>query len=229
MINSYSSADKVLLAVDCIIFGFDNEGLKILLIKRDFEPEKGQWSLIGGFLKRDEVLDNAAIRILNTYTGLNDIYMEQLYAYSEIDRDPVERTISVSYYALINIENHNTELIKNYHAQWFSINDAPNLIFDHNEMVQNAIKRLRYRTSIKPIGFELLPEKFTMRQLLELYEAILSKELDKRNFISKINSLEILNKLEEKDMQSSRKGSYLYTFNKDKYEEKLLNDFFLNL
>ncbi|KQB38785.1 NUDIX hydrolase [Flavobacterium aquidurense] len=229
MLNSYSSADKVLLAVDCIIFGFDNEGLKILLIKRDFEPEKGKWSLIGGFLKRDEVLDDAAIRILNTYTGLHDIYMEQLYAYSDIDRDPVERTISVSYYALINIENHNAELIKNYHAQWFSIADAPNLIFDHDEMVQNAIKRLRYRTSIKPIGFELLPEKFTMRQLLELYEAILSKELDKRNFISKINSLEILNKLEEKDMQSSRKGSYLYTFNKEKYEEKLLNDFVLNL
>jgi len=229
MLNSYSSADKVLLAVDCIIFGFDSEGLKILLIKRDFEPEKGKWSLIGGFLKRDEVLDDAAIRILNTYTGLNDIYMEQLYAYSEIDRDPVERTISVSYYALINIENHNAELIKNYHAQWFSIADAPNLIFDHNEMLQNAIKRLRYRTSIKPIGFELLPEKFTMRQLLELYEAILSKELDKRNFISKINSLEILNKLDEKDMQSSRKGSYLYTFNKEKYEEKLLNDFVLNL
>ncbi|MNK94970.1 bifunctional nicotinamide mononucleotide adenylyltransferase/ADP-ribose pyrophosphatase [compost metagenome] len=229
MLNSYSSADKVLLAVDCIIFGFDHEGLKILLIKRDFEPERGKWSLIGGFLKRDEVLDNAAIRILHTYTGLHDIYMEQLYAYSEIDRDPVERTISVSYYALINIENHNTELIKNYHAQWFSITDAPNLIFDHNEMVDYAIKRLRYRTSIKPIGFELLPEKFTMRQLLELYEAILSKELDKRNFISKINSLEILNKLDEKDMQSSRKGSYLYTFNKEKYEEKLLNDFVLNL
>jgi len=229
MLNSYSSADKVLLAVDCIIFGFDNEGLKILLIKRDFEPEKGKWSLMGGFLKSDEVLDNAAIRILNTYTGLHDIYMEQLHAYSEIDRDPVDRTISVSYYALINIENHNTELIKNYHAQWFSVADAPNLIFDHNQMVKHAIKRLRYRTSIKPIGFELLPEKFTMRQLLELYEAILSKELDKRNFISKINSLEILNKLDEKDMQSSRKGSYLYTFNKEKYEEKLLNDFVLNL
>lgn len=229
MLNTYSSADKALLAVDCIIFGFDHEGLKILLIKRDFEPEKGKWSLIGGFLKRDEILDNAAIRILNTYTGLNDIYMEQLYAYSEIDRDPVERTISVSYYALINIENHNAELIQNYHAKWFSINDMPKLIFDHDEMVQHAIRRLRYRTSIKPIGFELLPEKFTMRQLLELYEAILSKELDKRNFISKINSLEILNKLDEKDMGSSRKGSYLYTFNKEKYEEKLLNDFVLNL
>ncbi|KLT70671.1 MULTISPECIES: NUDIX hydrolase [Flavobacterium] len=229
MLNNYSTADKVLLAVDCIIFGFDHEGLKILLIKRDIEPEKGKWSLIGGFLRRDESLDSAAVRILNTSTGLNDIYMEQLYAYSEIDRDPVDRTISVSYYALINIENHNAELIQNYHAKWFSINDIPKLIFDHDDMLQHAIGRLQYKTSIKPIGFELLPEKFTMRQLQELYEAILSKELDKRNFISKINSLEILNKLDEKDMQSSRKGSYLYTFNKEKYEEKLLNNFALNL
>jgi ADP-ribose pyrophosphatase YjhB (NUDIX family) len=229
MLNSYSSADTVLLAVDCIIFGFDNEGLKILLIKRDFEPEKGKWSLIGGFLKKDEVLDSAAIRILDSYTGLQEIYMEQLHAYSEIDRDPAERTISVAYYALINIENHNSDLIQNYDAQWFSVANAPKLIFDHDTMLRHAIRRLRYRTSIKPVGFELLPEKFTMRQLLELYEAILSKELDKRNFISKINSLDILIKLEEKDMMSSRKGSFLYTFDKEKYDAKLLNDFVLNL
>lgn len=229
MLNSYTSADKVLLAVDCIIFGFDHEGLKILLIKRDFEPEKGKWSLMGGFLKKDEVLKSAATRILDHYTGLREVYMEQLYAYSEIDRDPVERTISVAYCALINIENHNEELIKNYQAQWFSVADTPKLIFDHDEMVQHAIRRLRYRTSTKPVGFELLPEKFTMRQLLELYEAILDKELDKRNFISKINSLDILIKLEEKDMLSSRKGSYLYMFDKEKYEEKLLNNFVLNL
>ncbi len=229
MLNSYSTADKVLLAVDCIIFGFDHEGLKILLIKRDFEPEKGKWSLIGGFLKKEEVLDTAAIRILESYTGLQDIYMEQLHAYSEIDRDPVERTISVAYYALINIENHNAEMIQNFDPQWFSVADAPKLIFDHDSMVRHAIRRLRYRTSTKPVGFELLPEKFTMRQLQKLYEAILSKELDKRNFISKINSLDILIKLEEKDMQSSRKGSYLYTFDKEKYDAKLLNDFVLNL
>lgn len=229
MLNSYNSEDKVLLSVDCIIFGFDNEGLKILLIKRDFEPEKGKWSLMGGFLKKDESLNKAAIRVLNFYTGLQDIYMEQFYAYSEVDRDPVERTISVAYYALINIENHNAELIKNYEAQWFSISKMPKLIFDHNEMVSHAMRRLRYRTSTKPVGFELLPEKFTMRQLLELYEAILDKNLDKRNFISKINSLDILVKLNEKDMLSSRKGSYLYKFDKEKYDAKLLNHFVLNL
>ncbi|RVT74009.1 NUDIX domain-containing protein [Flavobacterium sufflavum] len=229
MLNNYNSEDKVLLSVDCIIFGFDNEGLKILLIKRGFEPEKGKWSLMGGFLKKDESLNKAAIRVLNFYTGLQDIYMEQFYAYSEVDRDPVERTISVAYYALINIENHNAELIKNYEAQWFSISKMPKLIFDHNEMVSHAMRRLRYRTSTKPVGFELLPEKFTMRQLLELYEAILDKKLDKRNFISKINSLDILVKLNEKDMLSSRKGSYLYKFDKEKYDAKLLNHFVLNL
>lgn len=229
MLNTYSSADKVLLAVDCIIFGFDNEDLKILLVKRDFEPEKGKWSLMGGFLKKDEVLNDAATRILDHYTGFNDIYMEQLYTFSEIDRDPVERTISVAYYALINVKNHNEDFTENFNAQWFSITDAPKLIFDHDNMLRHAISRLRYRTSTKPIGFELLPEKFTMRQLQKLYEAILSKKLDKRNFISKINSLDILIKLNEKDMLSSRKGSYLYTFDKDKYEEKLLDNFVLNL
>jgi ADP-ribose pyrophosphatase YjhB (NUDIX family) len=229
MLNNYSSEDKVLLSVDCIIFGFDKEGLKILLIKRDFAPEKGKWSLMGGFLKKNESLNGAAIRVLNRYTGLQDIYMEQLYAYSEVDRDPVDRTISVAFYALINIENHNTDLIKDHEAEWFSISKKPKLIFDHDDMVAHAIRRLRYRTSTKPVGFELLPEKFTMRQLLELYEAILDKELDKRNFISKINSLDILIKLNEKDMLSSRKGSYLYKFDKEKYYAQLLNHFVLNL
>ncbi|HEY6142330.1 MAG TPA: NUDIX domain-containing protein [Flavobacterium sp.] len=229
MLNSYSAADKVLLAVDCIIFGFDHEGLKILLIKRGFEPEKGKWSLIGDFLKKEEVLDDAAIRVLEEHTGLHDIYMEQLHVYSEIDRDPEERTISVAYSALINIENHNSKLNQNYDAQWFSIANVPKLIFDHDDMLAHAIRRLRYRTSTKPVGFELLPQKFTMRQLLELYEAILHKDLDKRNFISKINSLDILIKLEEKDMLSSKKGSYLYKFDKEKYDAQSLKNFSLNL
>jgi ADP-ribose pyrophosphatase YjhB (NUDIX family) len=229
MLNSYRDVDKVLLAVDCIIFGFDNEVLKILLVKRDFDPKKGEWSLMGGFLKKDEVLNEAATRILNHYTGFTDIYMEQLNAFSEIDRDPVERTISIAYYALINVKNYNVQLNENFNAGWFSINDAPKLIFDHDKMLKYAIDSLQYKTSTKPIGFELLPEKFTMRQLQKLYEAILNKELDKRNFISKINSLGILKKSDEKDMQSSKKGSYLYTFDKEKYEKKLLNDFALNL
>lgn len=225
MLNTYNSEDKVLVAVDCIIFGFDKKDLKVLLIKRDFEPEKGKWSLMGGFMKKDETLDQAATRVLYRLTGLHDIYMEQLYTFSKVDRDPKDRTISVAYYALINIETHNQELIEKSSAKWFSIAQAPELIFDHTRMVEHAISRLRSRASTKPIGFELLPDKFTMKQLQELYEAIFDKELDKRNFINKVNSLDILIKLDEKDKTSSKKGSYLYTFDEVKYNKKVLEGF----
>ena len=225
MLNKYSSEDKVLLAVDCIIFGFDGEDLKILLIKRDFEPEKGKWSLIGGFLKKEENLDQAAIRILNRLTGLDNVYMEQFYAFSKLDRDPEERTISVAYYALIDIESHNEVANSLETSKWFSLGNAPDLIFDHNIMVERAVSRLKYRTKTKPIGFELLPDKFTMLQLQNLYESILNEKLDKRNFTSKINALDILVKLEEKDMESSKKGSFLFQFDLEKYNEKLKEGF----
>ncbi|GGD70920.1 NUDIX hydrolase [Maribacter cobaltidurans] len=222
---NYDNEDKVLLAVDCIIFGFDREELKILLVKRNFEPEKGKWSLIGGFLKKEENLDIAAVRVLHHLTGLHDIYMEQLYIYSKVDRDPADRTLSVSYYALIDIAKHDKELIKQNSAQWFPLKDAPTLIFDHNEMVDRAIARLKRRALSKPIGFELLPEKFTMRQLQKLYEAILGKKLDKRNFISKFNSFHILIKLDEKDMSSSKKGAFLFKFDEEKYKRKVEDGF----
>jgi ADP-ribose pyrophosphatase YjhB (NUDIX family) len=225
VLNNYSSEDKVLLAVDCIIFGFDKEGLKVLLIKRDFEPEKGKWSLIGGFLKKEENLDQAAIRILHHLTGLNNIYMEQLYSFSKVDRDPAERTISVAYYALIDIAAHSKEMVRLDSAQWWNLSTAPKLIFDHNRMLARAIARLQRRARSKPIGFELLPEKFTMKQLQKLYEAILDKKLDKRNFITKVNSLDILIKLEEKDMTVSRKGAYLFKFDKEKYDVKIEDGF----
>lgn len=224
-LNSYSKADKILLAVDSIIFGFDQGDLKILLIKRDFEPELGKWSLMGGFLKKYENLNEAAIRILHHLTGLRNIYMEQLYTFSMIDRDPAERTLSVAYYALIDIALHDKELVQKNSAKWFSLEEAPDLIFDHNRMVERAIARLKRRALNKPIGFELLPPKFTMRQLQKLYEAILDKKLDKRNFINKINSLGILVKLNEKDMTVSKKGAYLYTFDKEKYDEKVQEGF----
>lgn len=222
-LNSYSSRDKVLLAVDCIIFGFDQEGLKVLLIKRDFEPEKGKWSLIGGFLKKEETLNEAGTRVLNRLTGLDNIFMEQLLAFSEVDRDPVERTISVAYYALIDVATYNEELIQQFSAKWFKLSDAPHLIFDHNFMIKRAIARLRRRATTKPIGFELLPEKFTMQQLQKLYESILDKKLDKRNFVSKINSLGVLVKLDEKDYSVSRKGAFLYMFDQEKYDKNLEN------
>jgi ADP-ribose pyrophosphatase YjhB (NUDIX family) len=225
MLVGYNKKDKVLLAVDCIIFGFDEEDLKILLIKRDFEPEKGKWSLMGGFLHKEETLDIAAIRVLNSLTGIQNIYMEQLYTFSKVDRDPVERTISVAYFALINIKEHKEELIEKYSAKWFSLKDVPKLIFDHNRMVEHAINRLRYRASTKPIGFELLPQKFTMRQLQKLYEAIWGRELDKRNFTNKVQALDILVKLHEKETESSKKGSYLFTFDKNIYDLKTKEGF----
>ncbi len=221
----YESQSKFILAIDCIIFGFDQEELKLLLIKRDFEPEKGKWSLMGGFLNNEETLTDTANRVLFELTGLNDIYLEQLSAFSHPLRDPVERTISVAYFALINIPEHKIDLTQSSSPTWFSINDLPYLIFDHNDMVQNAIRRLRYRTSIEPVGIELLPAKFTMRQMQKLYETIYGEDIDKRNFTKKILALDILTKLEEKDKGSSRKGSWLYEFDPEKYDKKVKEGF----
>jgi ADP-ribose pyrophosphatase YjhB (NUDIX family) len=217
----YQREDHVLLAVDCIIFGFDKKNLKVLLVKRDFEPEKDKWSLIGGFLKKNENLDQAAIRVLNTLTGFNRIYMEQLYSYSKIDRDPGQRTISVAYFALIDLNTYNFDGIQMQSIQWFNLKKFPKLIFDHTEMIQKAITRLKQRMLTRPVGFELLPDKFTMRELQNLYESILDKNIDKRNFINKVNSFDVLDKLDKKDMTSSRKGSFLFRFNKTKYLKKL--------
>ena len=225
-LNYYQKEDQVLLAVDCIIFGFDKKNLKVLLTKRNFEPEKDRWSLIGGFLKKKESLDQAAVRVLNMLTGLNDIYMEQLYTYSKVDRDPGQRTISVAYYALINIDSHQFDGIEIESTRWFNLKEIPDLIFDHHEMLHKAIARLRRRAMTKPIGFELLPEKFTMRKLKNLYESIMDKKLDKRNFFNKIISFDILIKLDEKDMTTSRKGAYLYVFDKEKYEKKVEDEGF---
>lgn len=227
--HHYRSDDKVMVAVDCIIFGFDKDGLKILLIKRAFEPEKGKWSLMGGFLKKEENLDQAANRVLKKLTGLENIYLEQLSSYSKIDRDPVERTISVSYFALINKEEHDLELTKEYDAQWFTLNDYPNPIFDHSQMIVRALARLRRKAMTYPLGFELLPEKFTMRQLQNLYECILDQKLDKRNFINKVNSLGILIKLDEKDKSTSKKGAFLYKFDEDKYKQRSEEGFSLKI
>lgn len=222
---NYKTEDKLIVAVDCIIFGFDSVNLNVLLVKRAIEPEKGKWSLMGGFLKKDETLNQAAQRVLHKLTGLATVSMEQLEAYSEVDRDPGERTISVAYSALINIQDHDKELQQHFAAKWFSINEGPNLIFDHDAMLNRAMKRLRYKTTTQPIGLELLPEKFTMLQLQKLYEAILNKKLDKRNFVNKINTQKILIRLDEKDKKSSKKGSFLYQFDKEMYNKKVLSGF----
>jgi len=216
-LNSYKTHQKILVAVDCIIFGFDGSQLKALLIKRGFEPEKGKWSVMGGFVGKEESADEAAIRVLFQLTGMNDIYMEQLYTFTDIDRDAAGRVISIAYFALINIADYSEQLQFEHEAKWFPLNKIPPLIFDHKRMVSKAKELLRHKVAHHPIGFELLPEKFTLPQLQNLYEAIYEAPLDKRNFTKKMLSLGILNKLNEKEKASSRKGAFYYVFDSTKY------------
>jgi len=217
MLPYYSQNVKHLIAVDCIIFGFDREGLRLLLIKRAVEPGAGAWSLMGGFLKEEESLDKAAKRVLYELTELSEVYLEQLNTYGEVNRDPGGRVISVAYYALIRTDKYDEELIKKYGAKWFKIEDLPRLIFDHNDMVDVALRRLQRRTKTRPIGFELLPEKFSIPQLQRLYEAINQENIDKRNFRRKILGTQLLVKLNEKEKGVSKRGAFLYKFDKEKY------------
>lgn len=221
----YTQKSKFYVAVDCIIFGFDRQELKLLCVKRDFEPEKGKWSLMGGFLNEEEDIDAAAARVLFKLTGLKEIFLEQLQAYGETQRDPAGRVVSIAYYALIDSVRFDQQISRTYDARWFGLDHLPHLIFDHQEMVDKAIKRLRRKCRTQPVGFELLPDKFTLPQLQQLYEEIFGRAFDKRNFRKKILSMGILNKLEEKDKEGSRKGAYLYRFDKEKYDALMNNGF----
>jgi ADP-ribose pyrophosphatase YjhB (NUDIX family) len=214
----YNNKDRFHLAVDCVIFGFDQDRLKLLLYKRDFEPEKGKWSLLGGFLTNNETLDDAAYRVLARITGLRNIFMEQLSAFSEIDRDKAARVISVAYYSLINIHDYDVQQLKQYGAEWFNIDELPELIFDHADIVEKSLRRLKRKAKTQPIGFELLPENFTITRLKNLYEAIYQRKLEPANFRRKFMSMDLLDRLPIKDRNNSRKGAFLYAFNKEKYE-----------
>ncbi|MFC2117707.1 NUDIX domain-containing protein [Bacteroidota bacterium] len=218
MKSYYDNFPKHFVALDCIIFGFDEGELKLLVVKRDLVPARGQWSLMGGFLELNENLKSAAQRILHNLTGLKNVFMEQLFTFGEVDRDPGERTVSVAYFALLKIEDYDKDLVSLNSAQWFPMSEVPELIFDHNTMVNKALKRLRRKARVRPIGFELLPKKFTLPQLQSLYEAIYNKTYDKRNFRKKILSTGLLVKHEEKDKLNSRKGAFLYSFDKKKYK-----------
>lgn len=218
--NQYYSGQATFhVAVDCIIFGFDQGELKLLIHKRRFEPAMGQWSLFGGFVRNNESLDEAANRVLFELTGLDNIYMEEVQSYGAIGRDPAARVISVAYYALIPAKKYSEAIAKNHGATWVSLKQLPDLIMDHNVMVKKGLRRLKRRASTQPLGFELLPREFTMPQLQALYEAIYQCSLDKRNFRKKILSMDVLIKLDEKDMSTSRKGAYLYRFDQKKYKK----------
>lgn len=218
-IKEYKSQDRILLAVDCIIFGFDGKEMKALLIKRGFEPEKGKWSLMGGFVSESENVDDSAARILKQLTGLTNIYMEQLFCFGDADRDPAGRVVSVAYFALINIADYSEQITTDHEAHWFTFDKIPPLIFDHKQMLRKAKDTLIEKVSNHPIGFELLPKKFTLPQLQTLYEAIYQTPLDKRNFTRKILSINVLKKLKEKDKSSSRKGAFYYVFDRATYEK----------
>lgn len=208
------------VAVDCVIFGFDNKQLQVLLIERGLEPFKGCWALPGGFVRIDESLEEAARRELEEEAGLRNVYMEQLYTFGEVERDPRERVIAVAYFALVKREGTvlraSTDAVN---AAWFPISELPNLAFDHARILETALKRLRGKVRYEPIGFELLPTKFALSQLQNLYEVVLGKLLDKRNFRKKILSMELLKPLEEYATIGSRKPAQLFQFDERKYQE----------
>ncbi|MDR9457748.1 MAG: NUDIX domain-containing protein [Salegentibacter sp.] len=221
IIDFYQPSEKMYVATDCLIFGFDEGQLKLLVFKRRVEPRKGEWSLIGSFVNLDEDVEEAAKRVLAEITGLENVYMEQLGAYGAAERDPGYRTISIVQYALIRINDYDKKLVESHGAHWFDINEVPGLVLDHDKMLADGLEKLRRKARYQPIGFELLPEKFTIPQLQKLYEVIYQKELDGRNFRKKLLSLNVLIKLDEKDKSNSRRGAFLYKFDHKNYQQLL--------
>lgn len=215
----YSHEEKFLVALDCVIFGFNEGELNLLLLKRNFEPAKGEWSVMGGFLKNDESIDNAAKRILKDLTGLENVYMEQVGLFGEIDRDPGERVLSAVYYALININEYDRELVQKHNAHWVKIDELPPLIFDHPQMVERARELMKQKAETEPIGFNLLPKLFTLTQLQSLYETIFGGQIDKRNFRKRIAEMDFIEKTDKIDKSSSKRGASLYKFNNKAYRK----------
>lgn len=206
------------VTTDCVIFGFDGSKLKVLLIERGIEPFKGRWAFPGGFIKMNESCDEGARRELEEETGLKNTYIEQFHTFSDPERDPRERVITVAYYALVKLQEVTAgdDAAK---AQWFTIDEIPQLAFDHDRILRKALMRLRERIHFEPIGFELLPDKFTMKQLQNLYESILDVRFDRGNFSKKMLHFNILTQLEETVWPTPKREAYLYKFNEVSYNE----------
>jgi ADP-ribose pyrophosphatase YjhB (NUDIX family) len=219
MTNYYGEHSKVWVSVDCIVFGFEEDKLKLLIGRRQMDPGRGEWSLYGGFVGADESLEDAANRVLFQLTGLKKLYMKQVGAFGAIDRDPGERVISVAYCALINVKDYDDKLREKFNLEWVSIDELPKLYSDHNEMVRDAIKLLRRRIKTEPLSFNLLPELFTLTQLQHVYEAILDNEIDKRNFRKRIKQIAIIEKTDLIDKLTSKRGATLYRFDRKAYDE----------
>lgn len=210
---------RAALTVDCVVFGLDEDDLQILLIQRDLPPFEGDWALPGGFVRLEETLDEAALRELSEETGLKNVYLEQLYSFGTVNRDPRERVVTVAYYALVNLSDHRVQAATDArNAAWFAVDDIPSLAFDHDQILEMAHERLRGKVRYQPIGFELLPPKFTLRQIQHLYEVILDRPLDKRNFRKKILSMGILVELDEVETDVAHRAARLYQFDRRKYK-----------
>jgi len=218
------------LSIDSVIFGFEDQQLTILLYQRAIEPEIDKWALPGGFIKRDEDLDHAAARILEEITNVDNIYMEQINAFGAVDRYPLERVITIGFYALINPGKHNIVPGTGAKtARWFNINKMPKLVFDHMEIFDYALDKLRKKVRYAPIGFELLPEKFTLTMIQKLYEAVLGIEFDVRNFRKKLLKMNLLIKLDEKQDGVAHRAANLYKFDKAIYRELTDKGFIFDL
>ncbi len=213
----YNSHPRFHVAIDCIVFGFRNGELKLLIQQRKFEPFQGVWSLMGGFVREDEDLDDAARRVCNELTGLKDVYVRQVGAYGKVDRDPGARVVSVAYCVLIDIDRYNEQLNMINNSYWENINTLPEMFFDHKDMIADALKLLQRKISREPVGFNLLPPLFTLTQLQTLHEAILGEMIDKRNFRKRVGEMPFIEKTDQIDKTGSRKGAYLYRFNNKEY------------
>jgi ADP-ribose pyrophosphatase YjhB (NUDIX family) len=219
MTQFYGEHTRLLVSVDCIVFGFEEDKLKLLIGKRKMDPGRGEFSLYGGFVNIDESLTDAANRVLMDLTGLDKLYIKQVGAFGNIDRDPGERVISIAYCALINVKDYDDNLRQQHGLEWVNLEDMPKLYSDHNIMVNKAITMLRRRINTEPLSFNLLPDLFTLTQLQHVYEAILGEEIDKRNFRKRIKSIDFIEKTELVDKITSKRGAALYRFNKRAYED----------
>ena len=210
---------RAALTVDAVVFGFDEAELKVLLIKRGLAPFKDRWALPGGFVRVDETLDEAVRRELHEETGIHQVYLEQLYTFGDVKRDPRERVVTIAYYALVKLTDHTTRAATDASdAKWFPVTDIPALAFDHATIFSAALERLRGKLRYEPIGFELLPEKFTLSQLQHLYETVLGAGIDKRNFRKKVLSFDFLDPLDETHREGAHRPAQLYRFNTAKYQ-----------
>jgi 8-oxo-dGTP diphosphatase len=217
---------RAALTVDCVVFGLDDEDLKVLLIQRDQEPFAGRWALPGGFVRLDETVDQAARRELQEETGLEKVFLEQLYTFSDLDRDPRERVVTIASYALVRLSAHQVKAATDArNAAWFAVDDLPDLAFDHDTIFPVALTRLQGKVRYQPIGFELLPPKFSLTRLQRMYEIILERPLDKRNFRKKILSLDILQDLGEVEQDVAHRAAQLYRFDEKKYRQKVKDGF----